>query len=542
MKSLTRTIIVLVIFNLVTGNFILAQNVPNERTAEPVEPAGRRRTPALAPELQPVPVPEPLPMDPEPESAPTPMPAPSRSGLFTISGRTGVSGVMMTGLPGNPVTDQKGHYSATVPLNWTSVVSPKKEGFTFMPRQKIYQRIRNDQPNQNYTAEIITFIISGTTDVSGVVMTGLPGRPVTTDKNGYYSATVEYGWSGTVKPKKDGFVFEPPELRYSRVMKDLTNNDYSPRRIGPAPMFARTGSREVLVIPATDIKAVDLAVITEDLQVMSHIFDERFKEPQEIQGVFVDFGDFFGRDSRSTEAIYIQDYGVLFLMEVNFAFSPEPKTAEKQDEETEDIDPIWQRTRQKMFSPPGFIDSEFEPEKKYSADKIDQLKTELVRTLKHTANIRNIEPDEWIILTVIGKARQPGRMYEYRYFGSGSPRAGRSSASRSRGRSSSSSRGSYSMGGSMYGGGMGMGGMYGGSGMRGMTGGSMGGGGFGGGMMMGGGMMGGMDSMYGEDYIETGSRPATVLTIRVKKSDVDAFARGFRKFEEFQTTVEIFTY
>ena len=101
------------------------------------------------------------------------------------------------------------------------------------------------------------------------------------------------------------------------------------------------------------------------------------------------------------------------------------------------------------------------------------------------------------------------------------------------------------MGGSMYGGGgMGMGGMGGMSGMGGMAGGRMGGG-FGGGMMMGGGMMGGgmmgdrMGSL-GEDYSQTGS--ATVLTIRVKKSDVDAFARGFRKFEEFQTTVEIFTY
>ena len=320
-------------------------------------------------------------------------------------------------------------------------------------------------------------------------------------------------------------------------MKDLTNNDYSPIRIGPTPMFARTGSREVLVIPSTDVKAEDLAAITEDLQVMSHIFDEKFKEPQEIQGVFVDFGDFFGRDSRSTEAIYMQGYGVLFLMEVNFAFSPSHKAQEKQTEKTEDADPTWQRARRKIIS-----QSDFLAEQQYSADKIDQLKTELTRTLKHTANIRNIKPDEWVILTVIGKGRQTGGMYEYQLWKNIAPRTGRSSTSRSRGRSSSSSRGSYGMGGSVYGGGMGMGGMYGGSGMGGMAGGSMGGGGFGGGMMMGGGMMGGMGAMYGEDYSEAGSTPATVLTIRVKKSDVDAFARGFRKFEEFQTTVEIFTY
>ena len=88
------------------------------------------------------------------------------------------------------------------------------------------------------------------------------------------------------------------------------------------------------------------------------------------------------------------------------------------------------------------------------------------------------------------------------------------------------------------GGGIGGGVMMGG-GMGGMAGGGMGGGGFGGGMMMGGGM-GGM--MGGMEYGETGSASTTVLTIRAKKTDVDAFAIGELDFEEFQQKVEIFTY
>jgi hypothetical protein len=372
-----------------------------------------------------------------------------------------------------------------------------------------------------------TLTISGITGVSGVMMQGLPGS-VVTDPRGYYSAAVPQGWTGLVRPKKDGINFEPLEMAYRRVMRDLTNQDYMATKLSPQVMFGRAGGREVLVIPSTDIKAEDLTAITEDLQVMSQIFDERFKEPQEIQGVFIDFGDFFGRDSRSTEAIYMQGYGVLFLMEVNFAFSPEPEAPEKQAEETEDVDPIWQRTRERIFSPPGFRDSEFVPEEKYSADKIDRLKTELIRTLKHTANIRGIQSDEWIILTVIGKARQPGGMYQYRYLRSGSPRT---RTSTSRRRSSSSSRGGYGVRGGMYGGGMSMGGMYSGSDMGGMAGGSMGGG-----------MYGGMGS-HGEDYYsQTGSASATVLTIRAKKSDVDDFAKGEFDFERFREKVEIFTF
>jgi hypothetical protein len=534
MKSLTRTIIVLVIISLMIGNFAPAQDAREQRIAEePEQPAARRRAPEpVAPEPQPEPVPEPAPMPtPEPRPVPTPMPAPP--GMFTISGMTGMGGVMMQGLPGNPViTNEYGFYSATVPNGFSGTVRPIKKGYTFEPTNIIYRRITNNRDNQNYVAKIMTFTISGRTGLSGVEMTGLPGFPVVTDQKGYYSAEVEYGWTGVVRPKKDGITFEPPEMRYSRVIRDLTNNDFSPKRISPAPMFARAGRRQVLIIPAKDIKAEELAAITEDLQVMSQIFDERFKEPQEIQGVFIDFGDFFGRDSRSTEAIYMQGYGVLFLMEVNFAFSPEPKAQEKEDEVTEDVDPIWQRTREKIFSRPGFGGSDFVAEEQYSADKIEQLKTELTRTLKHVANIRFIEENEAVILTVIGKARQPGGMYGYKSFRNSTPRTRTSS---SRGRTSSRGRSSYGGGGAM-GGGMGMGGTYGG-GMGGMGGGMMGG--MGGGMMMGG---MGTGTMYSEDYSGAGSAAATVLIIAVEKSDVDEFARGNMNFEQFQKKVEIFTY
>jgi len=79
-------------------------------------------------------------------------------------------------------------------------------------------------------------------------------------------------------------------------------------------------------------------------------------------------------------------------------------------------------------------------------------------------------------------------------------------------------------------------------GMGGVSGGGMGGsgrgmidGGFGG--SMGGGMYGGMSG-----YVEMGIPSATVLTIRAKKSDVDAFAEGELNFEKFRQKVQILMY
>jgi hypothetical protein len=237
--------------------------------------------------------------------------------------------------------------------------------------------------------------------------------------------------------------------------------------------------------------------------------------------VFTDFGDFFGRDSRATEAIYLQGYGVLFLMEVNFAFSPPPKEQEKEAKKTEDIDPIWQRARQQIFSPkdPMMDRGGRSEQQEYSAEKIEQLKAELTRTLKHAANIRNLKPDEWVILTVIGKGRQPGEIYE-EYYRSAAPRPRTSTSGRSRRSSSRSSSSVESAGGVGYG--------YSVSGR--VSSGLSRGGGYGGGY--GGGM----------EYGEIGPPSATVLTIRAKKSDVDTFAAGELDFEQFQQMVETFMY
>jgi len=52
-----------------------------------------------------------------------------------------------------------------------------------------------------------------------------------------------------------------------------------------------------------------------------------------------------------------------------------------------------------------------------------------------------------------------------------------------------------------------------------------------------GGMGGGMGG-----YAETGVLPVTVLTIRVKKEDVDAFSKGDIDFEQFLRKVQILMY
>lgn len=468
MRYLTQTIIVLVVFSLAT-----ASPAPAQTSSE-----GKIRT-------------------------------------FTISGKAVVPGVTMNGLPGDPVTDERGYYSATVEYGWAGTVTPTKEGYSFEPAVKAYTRIISDRTFENYAAKIITYAISGKVEIPGVEMQGLPRNPVT-DERGYYTSTIDYGWAGTVKPVREGYTFNPPRRNYSKVIVNLTNQNYTSERLQRkdwqfvngrwVPMLGRTGRRKVLVVPAAEVKAEDLAEITEDMQVMSHILDERFKETRRIQDAFTDFGDFFGRDNRQTEATYLQGYGVLFSMEVNFAFSPPPKPlGQELDQTAERVDSTWQRARRQVFSsgdPRGLRGSDLAEE--YHSRMVEELIRDLITTLKHAANVRGVQPDELVILTVIGGGRQSGGGFGGGGFMMGS------------GMSSGMMGGGYSVSSGSGGGGM-MGGM--------------------------GGSRGGFSgSGFGGSMVEMGVSSASVLTIRAKKSDIDAYAKGELILVQFEQKVQIFTY
>ncbi|UCC97310.1 MAG: hypothetical protein JSW66_15860 [Phycisphaerales bacterium] len=386
-----------------------------------------------------------------------------------------------------------------------------------------------------------TYTISGSVSLPGVVMRGLPGN-VIADQRGYYSVAIPYGWAGVVAPAKEGYTFAPPVRNYTKVGADLTNQNYAPspvsdevsarsedmygswqppgavsstgrrrgRSTGYRPAVSPVGSRKVLVVPAEDVQPEELAAITEDMQVMAYILDERFKETRRIQGVFIDFGDFFGRDNRQTEATYIQGYGVLFSMEVNFSFSP-PRKQQAQETELpgEQVDSTWQRARQQVFAPGEFKSAgASDSADEYNRQMVAELERELTATLKHAANIRGLQADEWVILTVVGRGRSNTGMFGGAMMGgtssSGGPAYGAFSAA-------------------------GMGGGYGTSG------------GFGAGMM-GGAMMGGAGGMAGYGEMMGVASPTTVMTIRAKKSAVDAFAEGQLDFDRFREMVKTVMY
>jgi type II secretory pathway component GspD/PulD (secretin) len=144
---------------------------------------------------------------------------------FEISGSTGMAGVVLAGLPGDPITDLDGRYTATVEYGWLGKITPTKPGYSFKPTMIDIPKVTDNKPSQDFTGSIMQYTISGTTGTGGVKLTGLPVE-VTCGTTGTYSVKVDFGWTGTVTPEKEGYTFEPATLFLGPIEKDLAKQDF----------------------------------------------------------------------------------------------------------------------------------------------------------------------------------------------------------------------------------------------------------------------------------------------------------------------------
>jgi hypothetical protein len=261
-------------------------------------------------------------------------------------------------------------------------------------------------------------------------------------------------------------------------------------------------AQSILVIPLDEIKAEDLAAITEDIGIMCRVLDKRLEQEARIttRRTLLPFGG-----DTETEGIYLEGYGALFLLNVNFPLIPPPET-KKEEQPKEEGDTVWEETKNELRSTKeggglagggGYgrgvyggdamiytygVDRSSE---NYDPEKVEQLKTTLIKSLKHAANIHNLKPDESVIISVKGCA--PGVVIQETVI---EKNAGRSSTTSRSGSVSVSSRSPFRR------------------------------------------------TLSNEEC----SAASTVLTIRAKKSDIDAFSKGEISVDQFRQKVRVHTY
>jgi len=247
--------------------------------------------------------------------------------------------------------------------------------------------------------------------------------------------------------------------------------------------------QSILVIPADEIKTEDLATITEDVGIMCRVLDKKLEQEARIatRRTLLPFGG-----DTETEGIYLEGYGALFVLNVNLPLTPPPET-KKEEQPKEEGDPLWEETRHELYSTNEDADhTRFgvvymrsgldHLSEEYDPEKVEQLKTTLVKSLKHAANLRNLKSDESVIITVKGCA--PPAVIEETVV------EREEHGSRTHSKSISATR-----------------------------------------------------SVPVQKIIsDERSVASTVLTIRTKKSDIDLFSKGQVTFDQFRQKVRIHTY
>lgn len=154
--------------------------------------------------------------------------------IITISGNVGAAGAKLSYVNGTAkivTADGSGNYSFDVPYRWSGTVTPSDVDYTFLPVNKVYTTVVNDQLNQNYTASPI-WTISGNAGVAGATLSYTDGtaKTATANGNGGYSLRVSDNYTGAVTVSRAGYTFVTNSINYTNVSANMTGQNYTPNQ------------------------------------------------------------------------------------------------------------------------------------------------------------------------------------------------------------------------------------------------------------------------------------------------------------------------
>jgi len=361
---------------------------------------------------------------------------------FAISGNTGEPEVSLKGFPGRMVqSDKHGNYDVKVPYGWSGVVRPVKEGYDFDPPERNCDSVMESLAGQDYSATRKMCTISGSIIIDGqptpgVKMTadGGVGFDIT-DADGRYSVKIPYGWSGRLTATKEGIEFEPPSKLYENVKQDIDEDallrrafdNRWPRKENQVMVARIEPSHRIRIVPTSKANPEVFTAVADDMQVMLHILRKNLsKKTTAMAGVFPDYGDLLARDQDRLEGLYVQGYGAFLFVEAELIRSaPLEKKADEGQTGSTPADPVWDQARQEIGGQPagGAIGTPYGygpygpgPYGGLGGTagallpngwKPDELLKELIQTFRHASNIRHLDPNELITLSVIGRIPMP---------------------------------------------------------------------------------------------------------------------------------------
>jgi hypothetical protein len=163
------------------------------------------------------------------------------------------------------------------------------------------------------------------------------------------------------------------------------------------------GMSSALVIRSSDSSPAQQANLEEDLAVMSHLLTKAVEEnvggPSRQANVLgIDVG--FAPGAGSVRSLYLEGYGALFLLNVDFPLLP-PSVRTRHKEPAE-ADSAWETAKRELYGtqPDGMGTVAFG--KPFDEENVNKLKATLLDSIKNATNIRGLKDNETVTVCVVG--------------------------------------------------------------------------------------------------------------------------------------------
>lgn len=194
-------------------------------------------------------------------------------------------------------------------------------------------------------------------------------------------------------------------------------------------------ANRLLVIPGSGDKAASISQTRTELAIMSRILSKAGNPESTQRGNFrFDFGGLGFGDRRELDALYLNGYGAIFLLDVDYPLVAPPKAAVSNNGETNGTDTAWEIAKREVAGLPtdearaagggfgggqspvfgggrafvggGGFGGSFpaQADVEYQAERVKRLTDRLIAALRHAANIKSLASTDKVVVHVHGRA------------------------------------------------------------------------------------------------------------------------------------------
>jgi hypothetical protein len=211
---------------------------------------------------------------------------------------------------------------------------------------------------------------------------------------------------------------EPPEPPEPPEVFTFSSSDVAEAEFDPFSLATTGRSPAQPLVIANHSTPENLAEWREDLAVMARLLNKAATSVSEsshntAMGITLSvLGDVNG--STRQQPLYVDGFGAIFTLRVQFPLVEPPKKDEEKAPKDDDASrEAWEEARREIYggrqgravmttTGMGMSWASGREPAPYSAETVERLKKALLETLKHASNIRNLKPEDQIVVAVIG--------------------------------------------------------------------------------------------------------------------------------------------